>query len=55
VGTAADYTLGQSPTDLPRGTGIFLNDGGNPELIGIVANTDLAALNLSDGGQFIFV
>jgi Ca2+-binding RTX toxin-like protein len=54
VGSAADYTLGQAPANLPTGTGIFSNSGGS-ELIGIIANGNPSAFDLSNAGQFTFV
>jgi Ca2+-binding RTX toxin-like protein len=55
VGNSSDYSLGQSSNNLPKGTGIFLNGGSSPELIGIIADTDPAALNLGNTNQFTFV
>jgi Ca2+-binding RTX toxin-like protein len=55
VGTAADYSLGQSSSNLPKGTSIFLSNGSSPELIGIIADVDSATLNLGNANQFTFV
>jgi Ca2+-binding RTX toxin-like protein len=55
VGTSADYSLGRSSNDLPKGTSIFLNGGSSPELIGIIADIDPVALNLGNTNQFTFV
>ena len=52
-GSAGDYELGTSPTDLPGGTAIFLTTGGTDELIGIVQDT--SNLDLLDDKVFSFV
>jgi Ca2+-binding RTX toxin-like protein len=54
-GSINKYVLGASPNGLPEGTGIFLNDGVTPELIGIVANVSQNDLSLSNVNQFTFV
>jgi Ca2+-binding RTX toxin-like protein len=55
VGNSTDYSLGKSSSNLPNGTSIFLNNGGNRELIGIIADADLAAFSLSNANQFTFI
>jgi Ca2+-binding RTX toxin-like protein len=55
VGSAANYTLGQSPANLPTGTGIFSNSGGGSELIGILANNNPSDFDLNNASQFTFV
>jgi Ca2+-binding RTX toxin-like protein len=54
-GSVDKYILGASPSGLPEGTGIFLNDGATPELIGIVANISQNNLSLTNANQFTFV
>ncbi len=54
VGQSSDYVLGASPEGLPFGTGILVNDGMSPELIGIVAGFDPNALDLDNSHQFMF-
>ena len=53
IGEASNYSLGASPSDLPPGTAIFLNDE-TQELIGIVSGVSSSELNLSNPNQFIF-
>lgn len=55
LGSSSDYSLGASPQGLPSGTGIFLNDGATPELIGIVENISPSDLNLNNANQFDFI
>jgi hypothetical protein len=54
TGSAANYSLGEAPTGLPSGTGIFSNSDTTPELIAIVAGISPADLSLSNSNQFTF-
>lgn len=54
IGSSSDYSLGASPT-IASGTGIFLNDGSTPELIGIVVGISPDQLSLTNSNQFTFV
>ncbi|MBW4491088.1 MAG: hypothetical protein KME12_25295 [Trichocoleus desertorum ATA4-8-CV12] len=55
IGSASDYSFSASPTGLPSGTAIFLNDGSTPELIGIVEGIEPDHLNLTNATQFTFL
>lgn len=55
IGSANNYSLAASPTGLPSGTAIFLNDGSTPELIGIVEGITPDQLDLSNTAQFTFL
>ncbi|NJO57821.1 MAG: type I secretion protein, partial [Richelia sp. RM2_1_2] len=55
IGEAKDYILGAAPDGLSSGTGIFFNDGANPELIGIITDISLDDLSLDNPNQFSFV
>jgi Bacterial Ig domain/von Willebrand factor type D domain/RTX calcium-binding nonapeptide repeat (4 copies) len=53
-GNASDYVLGNAPTDLASGTGIFL--ASNPkELIGLIQGVSLESISLSSSTVFRFV
>jgi RTX calcium-binding nonapeptide repeat (4 copies) len=54
TGSAANYSLGEAPTGLPSGTGIFYDNGTTPELISILAGISPVNLNLSQSDRFTF-
>lgn len=54
-GTTIDYSIGASPSGLPQGTGIYVNNlGAKPDLIAVLQGVDPSSLSLSES-YFKFV
>ncbi len=48
-GVTVEYSLGASPSGLPQGTGIYVNNlGAKPDLIAVLQGVDPSSLSLSE-------